>query len=266
MKSVLLLISIACSVVAGLLPVLNQRIIGGNLATTGKFPYVVSIIENDRHFCGGFIYSNRWIVTTASCVAGKLPSALRIAAGSLGWNQEPDVQSVPVYNVYVFDGYNSTFQLNDIALLKLTKDIVFDSIESNANFVKYSEVNTDDLRAAVIGWGATNEEGNVTTELRYGEVYITESTQCGHYSEPEFKLFSMICASPDTIDPPIAAGSPCQYDEGSPLVQVIGTQHIAVGVMSKAKSCSLDSVSVYTRLSNFYSWLQTTAGQQPVPV
>jgi hypothetical protein len=49
----------------------------------------------------------------------KLPSALRIAAGSLGWNQEPDVQSVPVYNVYVFDGYNSTFQLNDIALLKV---------------------------------------------------------------------------------------------------------------------------------------------------
>ncbi len=49
----------------------------------------------------------------------KLPSALRIAAGSLGWNQETDIQSVPVYNVYVFDSYNSTFQLNDIALLKV---------------------------------------------------------------------------------------------------------------------------------------------------
>lgn len=91
MKSVLLLISIACSGAAGRicftrkintliyfhvnvnllgLSVQNQRIIGGDLAATGQFPYVVSIIENDRHFCGGFIYSNRWIVTTASCVAG----------------------------------------------------------------------------------------------------------------------------------------------------------------------------------------------------
>ena len=92
MKSVLLLISIACSVTGKKkipkrihfqtsifncfckrlqgLSVLNQRIIGGGSATIGQFPYVVSIIENDRHFCGGFIYSNRWIVTTASCVAG----------------------------------------------------------------------------------------------------------------------------------------------------------------------------------------------------
>ncbi len=48
----------------------NERIIGGDLAASGEFPYVVSITENDRHFCGGFIYSARWIVTTASCVAG----------------------------------------------------------------------------------------------------------------------------------------------------------------------------------------------------
>jgi hypothetical protein len=40
-------------------------------------------------------------------------------------------------------------------ICQLTKDIAFNSNESNANFVKYSEVNTDDLRAAVIGWGAT---------------------------------------------------------------------------------------------------------------
>jgi hypothetical protein len=33
------------------------------LATTGQFPYVVSIIENFRHFFSGFIYSNRWIVS-----------------------------------------------------------------------------------------------------------------------------------------------------------------------------------------------------------
>jgi trypsin len=52
------------------LSVLNPRIIGGDLANVGQFPYVVSIVENDRHFCGGFIYSNRWIVTAASCVAG----------------------------------------------------------------------------------------------------------------------------------------------------------------------------------------------------
>jgi hypothetical protein len=43
----------------------------------------------------------------------------------------------------------------------------------------------------------TKQEGlNESTELRYGEVDITETIQCGDYSEPEFKLLNMICASP----------------------------------------------------------------------
>jgi hypothetical protein len=113
------------------------------LATTGQFPYAVSIIENaaisaadsftatggsspQRPVLRGMIQAAMANNTTTKIIKtrpffgfSKLPSALRIAAGSLGWNQEPDVQSVPVYNVYVFDGYNSTFQLNDIALLKV---------------------------------------------------------------------------------------------------------------------------------------------------
>jgi hypothetical protein len=96
MKSVLLLIAVVCSVTGitnakfSFIRILNlnllcikcycykglpalyndERIIDGELAKSGQYPYVVSITENDRHFCGGFIYSNRWIVTAASCVVG----------------------------------------------------------------------------------------------------------------------------------------------------------------------------------------------------
>ena len=95
MKSVLLLIAVVCSVTGNKsvnfsfirilnlnllfitcyykgLPALydDERIIDGGLAKSGEYPYVVSITENDRHFCGGFIYSNRWIITAASCVVG----------------------------------------------------------------------------------------------------------------------------------------------------------------------------------------------------
>lgn len=52
------------------LPALQERVTGGGVAAAAQFPYVVSITENDRHFCAGFIYSARWIVTTASCVVG----------------------------------------------------------------------------------------------------------------------------------------------------------------------------------------------------
>jgi secreted trypsin-like serine protease len=48
----------------------SDRITSGGLASPGQFPYVVSITENGRHFCGGFIYSSKWVVTAAACVEG----------------------------------------------------------------------------------------------------------------------------------------------------------------------------------------------------
>jgi hypothetical protein len=45
----------------------EDRIYGGEIATAAK-PYLVSIVVNEQHVCGGWIYNNDWIVTTAACV------------------------------------------------------------------------------------------------------------------------------------------------------------------------------------------------------
>ena len=63
--------------------------------------------------------------------------------------------------------------------------------------------------------------------------------------------------------PHTAAGSPCQFDEGGPLIQADADgKSIVVGIMSKTKSCALDAPGVYTRVSVYYSWLLTVAGPQ----
>ena len=46
------------------------RIAGGTQATEGQFPFVVSISWQGQHICGGFIYNDGWVVTTANCVHG----------------------------------------------------------------------------------------------------------------------------------------------------------------------------------------------------
>lgn len=63
------------------------------------------------------------------------------------------------------------------------------------------------------------------------------------------------------VDPP---GSPCQYDEGSPLVQMFGTVPTAVGILSKTEGCLETSHGVYIRVATYYSWIATTAGPQPI--
>ena len=45
---------------------------GSEIVPLEGHPFVVSVTINNRHACGGFIYSGYFVVTTATCVFGYL--------------------------------------------------------------------------------------------------------------------------------------------------------------------------------------------------
>lgn len=45
----------------------DERIVGGYDAENGEFPYQVSL-QTKKHFCGGSILNEKWILTAAHCV------------------------------------------------------------------------------------------------------------------------------------------------------------------------------------------------------
>ena len=51
------------------------------------------------------------------------------------------------------------------------------------------------------------------------------------------------------------AGSPCQFDEGSPLVQVTPDGKKVVGILSRVRVCDTETPAVYTRIVSYYSWV-----------
>ncbi|XP_046655018.1 coagulation factor X-like [Daphnia pulicaria] len=204
----------------------------------------------------------------------KTASKLKVVVGQVSAiAADTNEQTLAVYTITPVPQYSSTNQSGDIALLKLTADIDFDYV--NVDFVAYNELDNN-LPAVVMGWGATFEGGLESVNLHYGEVALnlmTSTSSCGIYNTTEFNFATMICASNNpaatTLAPPPTAtsspvGSPCHYDEGSPLVQVKDNVPTVVGILSKTDGCSAESYGVYTRVSIFYSWLLNTAGPQPI--
>ncbi|XP_057365133.1 chymotrypsin-1-like [Daphnia carinata] len=246
----------------------TDRIVGGDVASSGQFPYVVSITEDGRHICGGFIYSPRWIVTAASCIVGKSYTRLNVVAGQLSLlNPDINEQIMTVYTLNPIPEYNSTNKANDIALVRLTAGIVFDY--EYVDFIEYNNEVDYTKTALTMGWGATYEGGYESINLRHTDVFPSKNSTCGAFGNEEFNPSTMICAAA-TLATGTPAGSPCTYDEGSPLVQEFidpanASLKIttAVGVYSKTQICELGQPGVYTRLSFFAPWLLNTAGPQP---
>ncbi|KAI9556495.1 hypothetical protein GHT06_016284 [Daphnia sinensis] len=236
----------------------DDRIYGGTTVTTA-IPYLVSVTVDDQHVCGGWIYSPDWVVTAASCVYGISPSQLKVVVGQVSLIQtDVDEQWFSVFKTNIYEGYDDTTKLHDIAMLQMATSIPFGPAANNILYEEPEEVTGTPTKFA--GWGGTFEGGLPSTKLR--EITsVTVPGVCSTYTAAEFVSNYMLCAG-STAD----TSSPCHYDEGSPLVQTVGGTMYAVGIMSKNKGCGLGAQpTVYTRLASYYSWLYRIGGAQPTP-
>lgn len=135
---------------------LTPRIVGGENAVEGQFPYQVSIRDrfSHRHFCGGAILNSRFILTAGHCTSGTYtnPIQMFVIVGVIGRDAkgtEYDVQGVtphPQLNIRKFS--------NDISLLRTKQIIVF------TDFVQPIALPTQsiskDVPVVVTGWGQTS--------------------------------------------------------------------------------------------------------------
>jgi secreted trypsin-like serine protease len=107
-------------------------VIGGKLVPDGAFPLqvslgVASIPDSYRaHFCGGSVYSDRWIITAAHCAQRLTSSMVFITAGTNHLREDTprqEISRIIVHKDFVtrtFDGDTCRRSLdNDIALIGL---------------------------------------------------------------------------------------------------------------------------------------------------
>ncbi|GAB0090074.1 hypothetical protein DMENIID0001_047400 [Sergentomyia squamirostris] len=229
---------------------ISGRIVGGQSAASGQFPYQVSVQETERsHSCGGSIVSSTWILTSAYCTLDKEPGKTTILAGShlitLGGTRYgiDKIVSHPDYN-------SKTFQ-NDIGMMRTDSLIIFTELIQPIK-IALTEVATE-VEAVASGWGILAYPGALANNLQYLLVTIIDNDTCQslHTATNAAKLNAgSMCARP------IRGTGMCAGDTGSPLVtETENAGVVQIGLVSWGVPCGANYPDVYTRLSKYTAWI-----------
>ncbi|XP_066599529.1 chymotrypsin-2-like [Prorops nasuta] len=219
----------------------SGRIVGGEFAPEGKYPYQVSLRYKDRHVCGGSIIDKRYILTAAHCLLFKREEYISIVAGITCLDEDGDEYDVESYLIH--PDYHSDGQVHDIGIIKLDKDMNFtDKVKP---IEPLSEEPTEEIyNVTLTGWGYVSAIGPVSNHLKEIHLITTTEKTCKDVFDKVNKYH--ICTLTERGE------GACHGDSGGPLVNNQGKQ---VGIVSYGDPCARGIPDVYTRVSPHYQFI-----------
>ncbi|XP_027030587.1 ST14 transmembrane serine protease matriptase a isoform X2 [Tachysurus fulvidraco] len=249
--------------VCGVQPFKTSRIVGGQDATEGEWPWQVSLhIKNSLHVCGASIISEKWLVTAAHCVQDEpkirlsQPESWEVYLGLYKQNQLNKAEKRYLKRIIAHPNYNEYTFDYDIALMELDTPVNFKETIRPICLPSSSYVFPVGKAVWITGWGATREGGSGASLLQKAEVRIINSTVCDSLMNGQITS-RMTCAG-------VLAGGvdACQGDSGGPMSSsnVVGRVFLA-GVVSWGDGCARrNKPGIYTTVPKFRAWIKEQTG------
>ncbi|XP_030376378.1 chymotrypsin-2 [Scaptodrosophila lebanonensis] len=154
---------------------LDNRVVNGFDTPLGQAPYQISLQSMyNEHMCGGAIVGERHVVTAAHCVYGYNPIYLRVATGTVRW-QQPDAKYF-VEEYWVHCNYNSPDYNNDIAVIRLNDSIVWN--DYTKPIALPTEPLANNTKVLLTGWGSTEYMGDTPDVLQQASLTYVNYTVC----------------------------------------------------------------------------------------
>ncbi|NWY53612.1 TM11E protease, partial [Chionis minor] len=237
-----------------------ERIIGGQRARDGEWPWQASIQLDGIHRCGASVISNTWLVTAAHCFRGQRDP--RRWTASFGILLRPPKQKKLIRRIIIHERY-SDFVLHheyDVAVVELASAIEFTSDVHSVCLPEASHIFPDNASCFVTGWGALKNDGECRSvnELRQAEVKIISTATCNRRQVYGGAITpGMLCAG--YLEGQVDA---CQGDSGGPLVHANsrGIWYL-VGIVSWGDECGkANKPGVYTRVTYYRNWINSKTG------
>ncbi|RXN20376.1 complement factor D-like protein [Labeo rohita] len=228
---------ISLLLLASLLPHLTFTV-NGTEAKPHSRPYMVSLQDNRQHKCGGFLISDRFVMTATHCKKKHVTLTAVIGAHDLTKSEGSVCIGVESYHKHL-DFKRRTMQ-NDIMLLKLEK-----KGEQN-EIVKIISIPTQegDIKPDSV----CSYNGVKSKHLMEADVKIMNKTECENKWKDKYSASWMMCV--------YSHGGSCSGDSGGPLV--CGDTAVGVTSFGGGKECnSREQPEVYTKISAYIPWIHS---------
>ncbi|XP_078509281.1 uncharacterized protein LOC144769149 [Lissotriton helveticus] len=236
-------------------PTISNRIVGGEDAQEGSWPWQISLEKNGNHICGGSLITNQWVVSAAHCFSRPIFTSsyvVRMGAYQLSSISYNEVRS-NVINIWVNWNFTSTGTLGDIALLELESPVTFTDYIQPVCLPSASIQLPVGMSCVVTGWGNIGEGVNLPypQNLQEVEVPVVDQQVCNSLYGNSI-LYDMVCAG--NLE---GGKDSCQGDSGGPMVCKFGSTWLLAGIVSWGEGCARPNYpGVYTRVSVYEDWIR----------
>ncbi|RWS13414.1 ribosomal protein L22-like protein, partial [Dinothrombium tinctorium] len=180
----------------------SYRIVGGNKARVGDYPWQVFLLKNGRLHCGGSIIDRTWVLTAAHCIQG-VSKRFEILAGTHYWNNRDRMGSLHTITGKVSHPHFSMSNfVGDIALLKVSPAFLYKQGSRSGKgavgpvCLPDSGQKFNVSSAIVSGAGTIREHGPISSYMKSARISILKNNYCqrAYRSRPYFQSSTMICA------------------------------------------------------------------------
>ena len=249
----------------------EERVVKGSDAISKQFPHQVllkrTFANSKNSYCSGTIVNEQWILTAAHCLDGHRKNGrsfkVDVIAGDINLkpteNKNSSRQSVRAKTWHQHKDYTGKPpHKNDIALIKLSRNLTFSDFVQASNIIKEENQKSEaGSRCTVSGWGK-NESLAQATVLQWVNVNRLTNEQCEKmfFEKGENMHGGQICAG--DVDPETSS---CFGDSGGPLScqNSANATHVeglvSWGAAEGEFGCG---PTVFTKVSFYRSWMQET--------
>lgn len=233
------------------------RIKGGWPADKHEWPWIASIWNNGRQFCGGSLIGPNHILTAAHCIdhmrASDVPK-LRVKLGDHNINTccETKITEVGVANIIKHKGFSQRTLHNDVAILKLSSSVTYSKTVRPVCMAPYGANVPGETTATVTGWGMLSHVGPRPDILQEITFKTWDNQRCSSTygsNAPGGITDHMLCAGQKGQDS-------CMGDSGGPMVRARGNTYEQIGIVSWGIACGKEHFpGVYTRVGKMRNWI-----------